>query len=75
MKSYSFDQNTIIIFEGVFLFRKELSPYIDYKIFLDISFEESKNRAKTRDVPVYGEEILTMYEEKYLPSQRRYLEE
>ncbi|MCK5234842.1 MAG: hypothetical protein KAJ88_03280, partial [Candidatus Aenigmarchaeota archaeon] len=41
-KEYIFDPDTIVLFEGVFLFRKELSPYIDYNIFLDISPEESK---------------------------------
>src|SRR4030042_3571999 len=43
------DRSTIVIFEGEFLFRKELAPYIDYKIFLDIPLEESKRRAIIRD--------------------------
>jgi phosphoglycolate phosphatase-like HAD superfamily hydrolase/uridine kinase len=70
-KEYSFNHNTIVIFEGVFLFRKELSPYIDYKIFLDIPFEESLKRASVRD----SEDIINKYESKYLPAQARYLEE
>jgi len=74
-KSYNFDNDTIVIFEGVFLFRKELSPFIDYKIFVEIPFEESKNRARVRDVPLYGEEVLKKYDEKYLPAQKRYVQE
>jgi len=74
-KEFIFDRNTIIIFEGVFLFRKEFSPYIDYKIFIDVSFRESKNRARVRDVPIYGEEVLKKYDEKYLPAQKKYLDE
>jgi HAD superfamily hydrolase (TIGR01549 family) len=70
-REYSFSQNTIVIFEGVFLFRKELSPYIDYKIFLDISFEESKKRAKDRD----PEAVIKKYDDKYLPAQAKYLEQ
>ncbi len=70
-KEFSFNQSTIVIFEGVFLFRKELSPYIDYKVFIEITFEESKRRAEIRD----SEETLRKYEEKYLPAQRRYLDE
>ncbi len=70
-REYTFNQNTIVIFEGVFLFRKELTPYIDYKIFLDIPLEESKKRAKDRDV----EEVIKKYDTKYLPAQARYLEE
>jgi HAD superfamily hydrolase (TIGR01549 family) len=69
-REYSFNQNTMVIFEGVFLFRKELTPYIDYKIYLDITFEESKKRAKDRD----PEEVVKKYEGKYLPAQAKYLE-
>jgi len=70
-KEYSFDSDTIVLFEGVFLFRKELAPYIDYQIYLDISYEESKKRALERD----AEAIIDRYDTKYLPAQRKYLEE
>lgn len=70
-KEWKFNQDTIVIFEGVFLFRKELSPYIDYKIFLEITFEECKRRAKIRD----KDANLTKYDVKYIPAQRRYLNE
>lgn len=73
-KEFSFNKDTIVVFEGVFLFREESAPYIDYKIFIDISFEESKNRAIIRDVPIFGEEIIKKYDEKYLPAQKKYLE-
>jgi uridine kinase len=68
---FTFTPETIVIFEGVFLFRKELTSYIDYKIFLDITFEESLKRAKTRD----SQETINKYEKKYLPAQARYLKE
>jgi len=74
-KHFSFSKNTIVIFEGVFLFRKELIPYIDYKIFIDIPFKESMDRAIARDVPIFGERIIKKYNEKYLPAQKKYLEE
>jgi uridine kinase len=70
-REFSFNRNTIVIFEGVFLFRKELSPYIDYKVFLDIPFEESKRRAIIRD----SEADVKKYDAKYLPAQAKYLEE
>jgi len=73
-KEFSFSKDTIIVFEGVFLFREELAPYIDYKIFIDIPLEESKNRAIIRDVPIFGEKIIKKYDEKYLPAQKKYLE-
>jgi phosphoglycolate phosphatase len=70
-KEFSFTPDTIVLFEGVFLFRQELAPYIDYKIFLDIPFEESKKRAVERDPAA----VLARYDTKYLPAQRKYLAE
>jgi len=66
---YSVDRETIVIFEGVFLFRKELDSYIDYKVFLDIPLEESKRRAIIRD----SEANVSKYDEKYLPAQVKYM--
>jgi phosphoglycolate phosphatase-like HAD superfamily hydrolase/uridine kinase len=74
-KQYSFERDTIVLLEGIFLFRPELSPYLDYKIFVDIPFEESRRRAVIRDVPIFGDTILKRYTEKYWPAQKRYLEE
>jgi uridine kinase len=72
-KQFSFDRDMIVLFEGVFLFRQELAAYLDYKIFIDIPFEESRRRADIRDVPIYGTGMLKRYEEKYWPAQRKYL--
>jgi uridine kinase len=74
-RRFTFEQDTVVLFEGVFLFRKELAPFLDYKIFLDISYEESRRRALIRDVPVYGENMLHRYIEKYWPAQMKYLAE
>ena len=67
-KEYHFDKETIVIFEGVFLLRKELSPYIDYTVFLDISYEESLARGKARGG------IVERYNSKYHAAQRKYLD-
>jgi len=74
-KEFTWDKDTIIIFEGVFLFRNELVPFIDLKVFIDIPMEESIKRASERDVPIYGEEVLNKYHDKYIPAQKRYLAE
>jgi uridine kinase len=80
-KEYSINPDTIVIFEGVFLFRKEFSPYLDLKIFLDISFEECIQRAWKRDSEDFSqrygdiEEVNKRYEGKYIPAQRKYLAE
>jgi phosphoglycolate phosphatase-like HAD superfamily hydrolase/uridine kinase len=68
-RTYSVKPETIVIFEGVFLFRRDLSPYIDLKVFLNILFAESKKRAVVRDPQAYVEK----YDVKYLPAQQKYL--
>jgi uridine kinase len=68
-KEYFFSPGTIAVLEGVFLFREELSPFTDYKIFLEISFEECLRRAQARD----SREIYSKYAEKYIPAQKKYL--
>lgn len=73
IKSYNIDQETIVIFEGVFLFRKELINYLDLKIYIDISFDEAKKRFIKRDLPLYGPSIYSKYQTKYFPAQRKYI--
>jgi phosphoglycolate phosphatase-like HAD superfamily hydrolase/uridine kinase len=68
-REYSINRDTIVIFEGVFLYRKELSSYIDYKVFLDIVLEESKRRATIRDSAAN----VKKYDAKYLPAQVEYM--
>lgn len=68
-KEYNFHPNTIVILEGVFLLREELSRYIDFAIYLEIPFEESTRRARVRD----PQAVIEKYDIKYLPAQRKYL--
>ncbi|UCC17313.1 MAG: hypothetical protein JSU58_01860, partial [Dehalococcoidales bacterium] len=68
-RSYSISPDTIVLIEGVFLFRKELSPYIDYYVYLEISFEECLKRGLARG----GEE--KRYHTKYIPAQEKHLAE
>ncbi|MBD3210203.1 uridine kinase [Candidatus Micrarchaeota archaeon] len=66
--------DTILIMEGVFLFRPELVDYWDLKIFLDVDFATSISRAVKRDQYCLGDEesIRKMYEERYIPGQMLY---
>jgi phosphoglycolate phosphatase-like HAD superfamily hydrolase/uridine kinase len=70
IRKYYFNPRTIVIAEGVFLFRKELASYLGYKIFLDIPFSVSRERAGARDTV----ESFGKYDTKYLPAQRKYLQ-
>lgn len=69
------DETTIVLLEGVLLFRPPLMEYIDFKVYLDISFEEMLKRAKLRDVPKFGEGILEKFVTRYIPVQQRYMAE
>lgn len=66
----------VLLFEGVFLFRPELYPYWDVKIFVDIDFTTSLARAIERDGYLFGDaaEIEKRYREKYIPGQQIYLD-
>lgn len=66
----------ILIFEGVFLFRRELVAYWDIKVFIHIDFETSLARALKRDLYLFGNEaeIRKRYQERYIPGQKIYLE-
>lgn len=71
---YAIDNQTLLLIEGVLLFRTPLIDYMDIKIFLQIDFDEVLNRAMTRDVPKYGKEFLQKYINKYIPIQKLYLD-
>ncbi|MCK6258993.1 hypothetical protein LCY76_20690 [Fictibacillus sp. KIGAM418] len=73
-KEYSIFPNSIVLLEGVFLFRPETYPFIDFSIFLNIDEDTALQRAAIRDVPTQGEEVLNKYHTKYFPAQRTYLQ-
>jgi uridine kinase len=66
----------ILIFDGIFIFRSELVRYWDFKIFLEIDFETSLERALKRDLALLEseEEVRKRYRERYIPAQKMYLE-
>lgn len=72
---YSFTGSpSVVIVEGVFVFRPELADYFDAKIFVDIPLSEMRERAIEHDVPRFGFGVLKKYLSRYIPAQTRYLE-
>lgn len=67
--------DTVVLLEGVLLFRPPLMEYLDYRIFLDITTEEMLRRGRRRDVPRSGEWIMEKYVSRYIPVHQRHLEE
>lgn len=74
-KRYRIGRGTVVILEGVLLFRPPVEQYISCKVYLDISFDEVLRRAAQRDVPLYGQEFLERYKNKYIPLQQHFMEE
>ena len=63
--------DAVLIVDGIFLQRPELDDCWDFRIFVEVSFEEALRRALARDENATRER----YEARYFPAQRRYLAE
>lgn len=70
----SITKNTILIIEGIFLFRPELIDFWDLKIFLDVNFETSLARNISRS-NLKKSEIEEQYFKRYIQGQKLYLNE
>ncbi|MBU8880422.1 uridine kinase [Bacillus sp. FJAT-29790] len=67
-------RDTVVIIEGIFLQRPELSPYFDYVIFIDLPKEERLNRVIKRDTYIGGNQaIQEKYEQRYFPAEEKYM--
>ena len=73
-KMFSVDNETIIIVEGVLLYRPPIDSLFDYKVFLDIDFEEVLRRVAVRDIPKYGESFIQRYHSRYIPAEKMYID-
>jgi uridine kinase len=74
-RRYSVTPESVLLVEGVFLLRPETRPWLDLTVYLDVTEAEVIKRARVRDVPTQGDEILDRYRTKYLAAQRAYLAE
>lgn len=68
------EPGSAVIFDGVFLLRRELYEYWDLSLFLDISFDTVLVRAAERDIGYFKDmELLEKkYRERYIPGQKLY---
>lgn len=74
-RHYSVDSDTVVLLEGIFLFRSDIAHFLDLVIFLHVDEGTVIDRARKRDIPLHGEGIMEKYQSKYLPAQRAYLKE
>lgn len=75
-KNMKISADSILLIEGVFLQRAELSHYFDYMIYMDVPKEERYHRVLKRDTYI-GDElaIKEKYEKRYFPAEEKYIEE
>ncbi|HEX4221521.1 MAG TPA: cytidylate kinase family protein [Pseudonocardiaceae bacterium] len=68
--------DTVLLFDGVFLFRPELIDRWDLRIFVSAAFDQTLNRARTRDQSPSrsAAEVERHYRSRYLPSQQFYFD-
>jgi uridine kinase len=64
----------VLLFDGVFLLRPELCAWWDASIYLQVDPEVALNRARVRDLELFGsvEVVEERYRNRYLPGQRLY---
>jgi uridine kinase len=69
--------DAILLFDGVFLLRRELRRYWDFSVFLDADFSVAVARAERRDVELFGSaaQVRKLYRRRYVPGQQLYLSE
>ena len=69
--------NTILLFEGIFVFRSQINVYWDYRILVDIDAETSRARSLIRDTGVIGpaEVVQRKYDLRYEPAWLIYVGE
>ncbi len=69
--------DAVLLFDGIFLHRPELSTFWDFSIFIRADFKETLKRACLRDANIFGstEEVKSIYRKRYIPGQILYLNE
>jgi len=69
-------RDAVLVFEGIFLHRPELLQQWDFTVFVDAGFDVTIRRAFARDRHLFQMEYGTrlIYQQRYIPGQKRYLE-
>lgn len=69
--------DAVLLFDGIFLHRSELSSFWDFSVFIRVDFKEILKRACLRDANIFGsvEKVKSIYRKRYIPGQILYLNE
>jgi uridine kinase len=68
--------DAVLLFDGVFLMRKELFDRWDLRILVSATFEKALDRSRIRDRTqlMSADEVEQRYRRRYIPSQQFYFE-
>ena len=68
--------DAVLLFDGVFLMRPSVVQHWDLMIFVEASFDVALDRGRRRDSAKSetDESIAALYDRRYVPGQRLYLE-
>jgi len=67
--------NAVLVFDGVFLFRRELDPYWDLRVLVEVDAETSIERAVQRDAGDGRDVTERKYRLRYEPAWLIYVEQ
>lgn len=71
---YQFFNVDVIVLEGIFLLKRSLLHFYDFKIWIDCSFETALERAIQRNQEgISNEQIIEDYQKIYFPAQKIHL--
>jgi uridine kinase len=75
-REFVVEPGAVVLLEAVFLFRPEIVPLLDLKVWLEIGFDEALERALLRDADAMGgpDGVRERYATRYFPGQRLHLE-
>ena len=67
--------NSVLLFDGIFIFRPEVNAYWDYRILVDIDWPTSLSRALIRDLEKVGtaDVVRQKYTLRYEPAWQLYV--
>ncbi|MBD2695208.1 uridine kinase [Anabaena catenula FACHB-362] len=72
--NYQFENVDVIVLEGIFLLKRSLQDFYDFKIWIDCSFETALERAIQRNQEdILPEQIIEDYQKIYFPAQQAHL--
>ena len=73
-KSFDIKEGSVVLIEGIFLQREELSQVFDYMIYIDVPESERLKRVLKRDGYIGTvDDIKEKYVNRYFPAERHYV--